>query len=1276
MAVVRYLLLVAIVSLAVNGQTDEEDDQTCDSPLGMEAGSITDDKITASSVFSVQRSPYFARLNRNEGGGGWTAATQNTDQYLSIDLGAQTEITAVATQGRSGSSEWVTQYSLEYSSDGELWNDYTERGSRKVFDGNTDARTSKKNILDAPIIARHIRFRPKALNRQLSMRVEVYGCLHNADTVTFDGTNYAIYDVSSRAQHLASTRDEIRLRMKTNRPDGVVMAGSGTQTDYIVLELKEGDLILNLNLGSSAKVSGSTQLSAGSLLDDNHWHNIRIVRDKRDISMTVDRHTVHGTAEGDFERLDLDKMITFGGAVDFDEPGITVKKNFIGCLENVFYNNDNIIKSITEGVPAFRTHGKLDYTCQDEVVVPITFPTSESYIRMLGRTSNNFTVLFEFRAYDQNGLLVYNELQDKGWIIVTLKDGRLRVDIITTTAAQVEMEAGDGLNDGQWHSIRVEVSNNFAQLKIDGREWNTDRLINIQTTSQNYIGGAPNDVTNEGGFRGCMKNLYMGPQKVDFLELGQSGITGAVVSGVNIDTCGIVDRCNPDPCEHDGICRQNWDDFACDCSNTGYGGSTCHTSNYERSCEVYKLIGRNTGNYYIDPDLSGPLPPFMVTCNMDGDIQDLAQTEVSHDTEQETEVNNFGPPGSYKRDIDYNGASVDQIAAMIEYSEECTQFISYRCRNSKLLNALSGEEPYGWWVGRTNEKMVYWGGAGPGTRKCDCGIKLDCTPKDFWCNCDRDDNIEAVDSGDLIDKEYLPVVQLRFGDTLGANSIGYHELGKLKCKGDVTLDNVATFRTEQAHIRFPTFDGVVSGDASFDFKTTAESGVLLYNRGQVDYIRVELLSPNVVQFSYNVGNGRVELKSESNTPLNDNDWHTVKISRNMKEASLQVDTSSPTVIAAQKGHYKLNLSGHLYVGTTDLSTDGYVGCMRALMVNGKVMDLAGKAYYTYGVSAGCTGRCDSDPCFNDGICIEEYSGYKCNCTATAFGGPICSTEVGTNLASGSRIRYTFRVVESIDSSREEVRVGFVTNVKQGTLVRIQSGDFDDYLDISLNNQGNIVVSFNLGDGDRELIDPQNYADGLYHDLTVVRDGPQVVIRVDTYGIVTETFSGLTQTQLNSPRTLFIGRYDDNSPGFVGCISRVSFNDIYPLKKAFEEPRPNNIVLENAEESMCGVEPSTLPPTTREPFPPSSAWPSMNVSFMPVPASGAQKSFNNDGVAIGCVVAVLIFAIIVLLVVIGRYIARHKGSYNTNEAKGAESAPDADTAVRQQPQVEKKKEWYI
>jgi len=39
----------------------------------------------------------------------------------------------------------------------------------------------------------------------------------------------------------------------------------------------------------------------------------------------------------------------------------------------------------------------------------------------------------------------------------------------------------------------------------------------------------------------------------------------------------MIDRCNPSPCKHSGSCKQNSDEFFCDCGNTGYGGAVCQT---------------------------------------------------------------------------------------------------------------------------------------------------------------------------------------------------------------------------------------------------------------------------------------------------------------------------------------------------------------------------------------------------------------------------------------------------------------------------------------------------------------------------------------------------------------------------------------------------------------------------------------------------------------------------------------------------------------------------
>ncbi|XP_062872841.1 cell adhesion molecule 1b [Trichomycterus rosablanca] len=84
---------------------------------------------------------------------------------------------------------------------------------------------------------------------------------------------------------------------------------------------------------------------------------------------------------------------------------------------------------------------------------------------------------------------------------------------------------------------------------------------------------------------------------------------------------------------------------------------------------------------------------------------------------------------------------------------------------------------------------------------------------------------------------------------------------------------------------------------------------------------------------------------------------------------------------------------------------------------------------------------------------------------------------------------------------------------------------------------------------------------------------------------------------------------------------------------------------------------------------------------------AAQDSRADGVAqkidhavIGGVVAVVVFAMLCLLIILGRYFARHKGTYFTHEAKGADDAADADTAIINaeggHTNTDDKKEYYI
>ena len=103
---------------------------------------------------------------------------------------------------------------------------------------------------------------------------------------------------------------------------------------------------------------------------------------------------------------------------------------------------------------------------------------------------------------------------------------------------------------------------------------------------------------------------------------------------------------------------------------------------------------------------------------------------------------------------------------------------------SQSFECTPSQGPDSWWVSRQGYKMVYWGGATPGSKKCACGMNNTCVDPSRTCNCDGPPGGEwNENSGLLVQKEFLPVTELRFGDTGSENEEGYHTLGKLLCWG-------------------------------------------------------------------------------------------------------------------------------------------------------------------------------------------------------------------------------------------------------------------------------------------------------------------------------------------------------------------------------------------------------------------------------------------------------------------------------------------------------------
>lgn len=184
-----------------------------------------------------------------------------------------------------------------------------------------------------------------------------------------------------------------------------------------------------------------------------------------------------------------------------------------------------------------------------------------------------------------------------------------------------------------------------------------------------------------------------------------------------------------------------------------------------------------TGYYQIQPKKNEA--PFPVFCNMT-DKKEIGVTVFSHDSEEKTHVNNHEERGEYRKIVKYNDVSMKQIENVISASRSCEQFIKYDCKGSSI-SFQSSAGASAWWVSRQGFKMTYWGGATPESHSCACGMNKSCYNTEKLCNCDSVDFIWVEDSGFLVDKQYLPVSELRFGDTGYETEEGYHTLGKLLC---------------------------------------------------------------------------------------------------------------------------------------------------------------------------------------------------------------------------------------------------------------------------------------------------------------------------------------------------------------------------------------------------------------------------------------------------------------------------------------------------------------
>lgn len=287
-----------------------------------------------------------------------------------------------------------------------------------------------------------------------------------------------------------------------------------------------------------------------------------------------------------------------------------------------------------------------------------------------------------------------------------------------------------------------------------------------------------------------------------------------------------------------------------------------------------------------------------------------------------------------------------------------------------------------------------------------------------------------IETGIMTERRFISVVPSNFiGHLSGLVFNGQPYMDQCK-DGDITycelnarfglraiVADPVTFKSRSSYLALATLQAYASMHLFFQFKTTAPDGLLLFNSGNGnDFIVIELVK-GYIHYVFDLGNGPSLMKGNSDKPVNDNQWHNVVVSRDPGNVhTLKID--SRTVTQHSNGARNLDLKGELYIGGLSknmfnnlpklvASRDGFQGCLASVDLNGRLPDLIADALHRIGqVERGCDGpstTCTEESCANQGVCLQQWDGFTCDCTMTSYGGPVCNDrecQGGGRLGSG------------------------------------------------------------------------------------------------------------------------------------------------------------------------------------------------------------------------------------------------------------------------------------
>ncbi|KAM6171342.1 neurexin 3 isoform 3-T3 [Erethizon dorsatum] len=943
------------------------------------------------------------------------------------------------------------------------------------------------------------------------------------NVATFRGSEYLCYDLSQNP--IQSSSDEITLSFKTWQRNGLILH-TGKSADYVNLALKDGAVSLVINLGSGAFEAIVEPVNGK--FNDNAWHDVKVTRNLRQVTISVDGIlTTTGYTQEDYTMLGSDDFFYVGGSPSTaDLPGSPVSNNFMGCLKEVVYKNNDIRLELSRlariGDTKMKIYGEVVFKCENVATLdPINFETPEAYISLpKWNTKRMGSISFDFRTTEPNGLILFThgkpqERKDArsqkntkvDFFAVELLDGNLYL-LLDMGSGTIKVKATQKkANDGEWYHVDIQRDGRSGTISVNSRRTpftasGESEILDLE--GDMYLGGLPENRAGlilptelwtamlNYGYVGCIRDLFIDGRSKNIRQLAEMQNAAGVKSSCSRMS---AKQCDSYPCKNNAMCKDGWNRFICDCTGTGYWGRTC-----EREASILSY----DGSMYMKIIM----PMVMHTEAEDVSFRFMSQraygllvATTSRDSADTLRLELDG--GRVKLMVNL-GKGPETLYAGQKLNDNEWHTVRVVRRGKSLKLTVDDDVAEGTMVG-------------------------DHTRLEF----------HNIETGIMTEKRYISVVPSSFIGHLQSlmfNGLLYIDLCKngdidyCELKARFGLRNIiadpVTFKTKSSYLSLATLQAYTSMHLFFQFKTTSADGFILFNSGDGnDFIAVELVK-GYIHYVFDLGNGPNVIKGNSDHPLNDNQWHNVVITRdNSNTHSLKVDTKVVTQVI--NGAKNLDLKGDLYMAGLAqgmysnlpklvASRDGFQGCLASVDLNGRLPDLINDALHRSGqIERGCevaltkadlqgpSTTCQEDSCANQGVCMQQWEGFTCDCSMTSYSGNQCNDPGATYIfgKSGGLILYTWPANDRPSTRSDRLAVGFSTTVKDGILVRIDSAPgLGDFLQLHI-EQGKIGVVFNIGTVDisiKEERTPVN--DGKYHVVRFTRNGGNATLQVDNWPV--------------------------------------------------------------------------------------------------------------------------------------------------------------------------------